>query len=82
VYILERYKLIIPEVMVLDGLLVQKDVYETSNSTKKNSEQQSAILGLVSQEYIILLHPVRCYGTPSTKHRRRYFSLYSINYFV
>jgi len=68
--------------MVVDGLLVQKDVYETSNSTKKNSEQQSAILGLASQESIILLHPVRCYGTPSTQPRRRHFSLYGINYFV
>jgi hypothetical protein len=68
--------------MVLNGLLVQKDVNETSNSTKKNSEQQSAILGLASQESITILHPVCCYDTPSTQPRRKHFSLYGINYFV
>lgn len=71
-----------PEVMILDGLLVQKDVYETSDTPKKNSAQQSAISWLESQESIIHLHPVQCYGTPSTQHRRRHFLPYSINYFV
>jgi len=69
------YKLIMPEVMVLDGLLVQKDMYETSNTTKKNSAQQYAIPWLASRESIIHLHSVRCYGTPSTQHRRRHFPL-------
>lgn len=65
-YILERYELIIPEVMVLDGLLVQKDVYEISNTNTENSAQRSAIPWLASQESIANLRPVRCYGTPST----------------
>lgn len=78
VYILKRYKLINAEVMVLDGLLVQEDVYETSDTTKKNSAQRSAILWLVSRKSILHLHPVSCYGTPSTQHRRRHFPLYSI----
>ena len=38
-YVLDSYELNIPEVTVFGGLLVWKDVYETSNTNKNNSAQ-------------------------------------------